>query len=62
MSSSAPHESLTIAEAVCQARKAEEDINAILKQLCEATGLRIEINYAESDFGPPIIMLRAVAR
>lgn len=57
-----PYEQLTIGEAVRHVRDAEKNINAIIRQLCERTGLRIEVEATRPDFGPPSIILNARAK
>lgn len=57
-----PYERLTVAEAVRHVRVAEKNINAILEELHKVTGLHIEIDTLQKDFGAAVIILRAVAR
>lgn len=57
-----PYDRLTIAEAVRHARDTEETINGLLRQLVERTGMRIEPRVEQPEFGPPSIVLKAVAR
>ncbi len=62
MNTNNPYERMTIAEGVQHVQVAEKAINATLAELHKTTGFRIEIDYIEHDFGPPVILLKAVAR
>lgn len=54
-----PYERVTLAEAVRHVLDAEQNINVILKRLCETTGMRIEVDVYQAEIGAPKIILSA---